>query len=290
MLAVCASLLILLWREYMLAPWTRDGRVSAEIVQMAPEVSGTVVRVNVVDNQFVHKGDLLYQIDPVRFQDAVDEAEATASAKQHDMQMKQATADRCARLPGAVSADAIETANDTAAVATANYRSAMSTLDVAKLNLERSTICSPVTGYVTNLRLRPGDYATSGIVKVAVVDSESFWITGYFEETKLRRIRTGDKAEIRLMGFDQIVTGHVESFSRGIADENDSPDHLRLPSVNPVFTWVRLAQRIPVRIQIDDVPHGVQLAAGMTCSVAVGSEMTSHGSEARLVDLLRTMQ
>ncbi len=257
---------------------------------MAPEVSGTVVSVNVADNQFVHKSDVLYQIDPVRFQDAVDEAEATALAKQHDMHMKQTTADRCARLPGAVSADAIETANDTAAVAEADYHSAMAALSVAKLNLERSTIRSPVTGYVTNLRLRPGDYATSGVVKVAVVDSESFWITGYFEETKLRRIRLGDKAEIRLMGFDQIVTGHVESFSRGIADENDNPDHLGLPSVNPVFTWVRLAQRIPVRIHIDDVPQAVQLAAGMTCSVAVGSEATSHGSEARLVDVLRTMQ
>ena len=157
----------------------------------------------------------------------------------------------------------------------------MAALDLAKLNLARSTVRAPVDGYVTNLRLRPGDYATAGVTKVAVLDAASFWITGYFEETKIRQIRVGDQAHIMLMGFDQPVTGHVESLGRGIQNSNDAPGHLGLPNVAATFSWVRLAQRIPVRIKIDRAPSGVELAAGMTATVEILASDAEAGTRER---------
>lgn len=290
MVAVAAALVVVLWREYMVAPWTRDGRVGAEVVQIAPEVSGTVRDVRVVDNQFVHHGDTLYIIDPERFRLAIENAQANVEAKRQEMGLRASTASRRSRLGnGIVSAEDIEQTGGQAVIARANYQQALAALDLAKLDLERATVRSPVDGYLTNLRLRPGEYATAGATKIAVLDAASFWVTGYFEETQLARIRTGDRAEIRMMGFDPLVTGHVESLGRGIADANDSPDHLGLPSVNPVFTWVRLAQRIPVRIHIDAVPTSVQLAAGMTCSVAVGPAAEGSGPKGTLVSWLHAL-
>ena len=280
-------LLVALWRTYMLAPWTRDGRVSAEVVRVSADVSGPIVAVPAADNQFVHRGDILYVIDPRRFRLAVDSAQARVSAKRADMALKAASAGRRNRLrPGIVAPEAIEQANGLAAMARADYDAALAAAQIAQLNLERVTIRAPVDGYVTNLRLRPGDYATAGITRLSIIDANGFWITGYFEETKLSGIAVGDRAEIRLMGFDPPVTGHVDSIGRGIADTNDNPDHLGLPSVNPVFTWVRLAQRIPIRIHIDALPPGVMLAAGMTCSIAIGDAAAGGRLLARL-DFLR---
>ncbi len=129
---------------------------------------------------------------------------------------------------------------------------------------------APVSGYVTHLRLRPGDYATAGETKVAIVDAHSFWVVGYFEETKLRHIRVGDAAQVVLMGYEPVITGHVESIGHGIGDSNDEAGGLGLPDVEPTFSWVRLAQRVPVRIHIDRLPEGVELVAGLSASVAVG--------------------
>lgn len=266
-------LLAALWRTYMLAPWTRDGRVSAE-------VSGTVVDVRAVDNQFVHRGDILYVIDPHRFRLALDSAQAVVLARREDAALKTAAARRRNQLsPGMVASEAVEQANGMVAIARADHDAAA---QVAEVNLDRTTIRAPVDGYVTNLRLRPGDYATASATRVSVIDAEGFWITAYFEETKLSRIAIGARAEIRLMGFEPPISGHVESIGHGIADANESRDHLGLPTVNPVFTWVRLAQRIPVRIHIDAVPPGVTLAAGMTCSVAVGEAVGGNRLLSRL--------
>ncbi|NTH16759.1 HlyD family secretion protein [Agrobacterium rhizogenes] len=285
--ALTVFFVAILWHEYVLAPWTRDGRVSADVVQIAPEVSGTVSALNVVDNQLVHRGDVLYVIDPERYQLAINAAQAEVDAKHDDMLILEATAERHNKLNGVVSAESIEQAGAAALVAKSAYNKAIVALNIAKLDMERSTIHSPVDGYVTNLRLHVGDYATAGTTKVAVLDANSFWITGYFEETKLRKIRVGDVAAIRLMGFDQRIEGRVESIGRGIADANEASGTLGLPEVDPVFTWVRLAQRIPVRIRIDSVPSGVNLAAGMTCSVAIG-EAATDGAKGHLVSLVRT--
>ncbi|QBP12527.1 HlyD family secretion protein [Cupriavidus metallidurans] len=281
-IVVAACLLIAaLWRAYVLAPWTRDGRVSAEVVQIMPEVSGTVAEVSVKDNQFVHRGDVLYRLDPLRFRLAVASAEAEMEKRHAEVALKASTAKRRNQLGSdVISAETIDLANGEAKIAKAAYDSAVAALDVARLNLDRATIKAPVDGYVTNFRLRTGDYATAGATKVSIVDSSSFWVTGYFEETKLAKIAPGKSADIHLMGFDAAVRGHVSSIGRGIADANDNPDHRGLQSVNPVFTWVRLAQRIPVRIQIDHIPDGVTLSAGMTCSIAVGDELPKGRLEA----------
>lgn len=257
------------WSHYGQTPWTRDARVGVDVVQIAPEVSGTVSFVPVVDNQYVHRGDILYKIDPERLQIAVALAEADVQAKRQDSIVRQATAQRYSQVRDAVSKEAVQQAGGAAAVASAAYQAAVAALNLAKLNLARSVIRSPVDGYVTNLRLRPGDYATAGVTKITILDSASFWITGYFEETKIRQINVGNPARIMLMGFEQPVSGHVDSIGRGIENSNDTPGHLGLPNVAATFSWVRLAQRIPVRIHIDRVAPGVELVAGMTATVEI---------------------
>ncbi|CUX03529.1 putative multidrug resistance membrane protein (MFP family) [Agrobacterium fabacearum S56] len=281
LVAVSAFIALKAWNQYERTPWTRDGRVGVDVVQIAPEVSGTVNAVSVVDNQYVRRGDILYEIDPERLRLAVALAEAEVEAKRQDVIVRQATARRHSQLKDVVSQEAAQQSSGAAAVAGAAYQSAVAALDLAKLNLARSTVRAPVDGYVTNLRLRPGDYATAGVTKVAVLDAASFWITGYFEETKIRQIRVGDRAHIMLMGFDQPVTGRVESLGRGIENSNDAPGHLGLPNVTATFSWVRLAQRIPVRIKIDRAPSDVELAAGMTATVEILASDSEAGTRER---------
>ena len=162
-----------------------------------------------------------------------------------------------------------QTYESNALAAQANYQQAVANLDQARVNLDRTQIRSPVNGYVTNLLAQLGDYATIGQNKISLVDADSFWIDGYFEETNLGSIREGDPARVKLMGYNQIVRGHVGGIARGINVPNAQPNQEGLASINPIFTWVRLAQRIPVRIQIDQVPDGVRLVAGMTATVEI---------------------
>lgn len=259
-----------LWRYYMLSPWTRDGRIRAETVNVAAEIFGKVTEVRVTENQFVHKGDVLFVVDPAEFQLDLARAEATLESKRQDMLIRQTLSQRRSHMSTeAVSAEEQQISESSAAVASAAYAEAKSQRDLVKLNLDRTVIRSPVNGYVNNLRLRVGDYAVVGQTKLTVIDSDSFWVLGYFEETKLARIHEGDSATIKLMGVDTPISGHVESISRGIADVNGATDSQGLADVNPVFYWVRLAQRIPIRIHIDHVPDDVTLAAGMTCTVVV---------------------
>jgi multidrug resistance efflux pump len=272
MVAVAAVLILALWRSYMLAPWTRDGRVLAQVVDIAPEVSGTVTEVRVEDNQFVHKGDVLFVIDPERFRLAIAEAQAQADAASEQQKLRQSDVKRRQGLTGIVSAEEQERFANTAVVAAATLEGAMAALDIAKLNLQRSTVTAPANGYVTHLRLRAGAYAAAGQPRIAIIDSDSFWINGYFEETKIAAIHVGDPARIKLMGAEAPLTGHVESLGRGIGDLDDATNAVGLPTVNPIFTWVRLAQRLPVRIAIDKVPAGVTLVSGMTASISVGGE------------------
>ena len=259
-----------LWRYYMLSPWTRDGRVRAETVNIAAEIYGKVEELDVTENQFVHRGDVLFVIDPEEFRDDVAKAKATMESRRQDMLIHEILAKRRNQMSAqAISIEEQQTSESMAAQTAAAYQEAKAEYDLAKLNLERTVVRSPVNGYVDNLRLRVGDYATVGQTKLTVIDSDSFWVFGYFEETKIPRIHEGDSAIIELMGGGPDISGHVETISRGIADQNGSTDTQGLASVNPVFYWVRLAQRIPVRIHIDHVPDDVTLAAGMTCTVVV---------------------
>ena len=275
-----------LWRAYVVAPWTRDGRVSAQIVRIAPEVSGTVAEVSVADDQYVKRGEVLYRIDNASFALALAQAEAQLAAAEVSLRQKSEEARRRRGMESLVPAEDIQRANQAVAIAQAELRGARVTVDRAKLDLARTELRAPTDGYVTRLRLNKGDYAVAGQPNLALIDAHSFWITGYFEETKLRGIKPGAAAQIRLMGFDQVLPGRVASIGRGITDSNQQADAQGLPSVEPSFSWVRLAQRIPVRVEFDHVPDEVVLAAGMTGSIKVTPSAGTPVPQSRLISLL----
>jgi len=269
-IAVAGALGWAMWNAYMGAPWTRDGTVRAYVVTMAVEVSGYIVELPVADNQFVHKGDLLMVIDPTNYKIAVSLAEAAVQQAQANAQNAEREAKRRQELSNlAATVEEKQTYASTAVASQAQLQQAQANLAQARVNLERTEIRSPVNGWVTNLLAQLGDYANVGQNEISVVDADSFWVDGYFEETNLEPIQVGDPASIKLMGYSQIVRGHVGSIARGINVANAQPNGQGLANVNPIFTWVRLAQRIPVRIHIDQVPEGVVLATGMTATVQI---------------------
>jgi multidrug resistance efflux pump len=279
-IALAGALAWAAWQAYMGTPWTRDGAVRAYVVTMAPEVAGQIVELPVADNQFVHKGDLLMVIDPTNYAIAVKLAEAAVAQAKADAQDKEAESVRRQELTTlSTSVEQKQLYASAAQMAQANLQQAMANLDQARVNLERTHIRSPVNGYVTNLLARLGNYANVGQIKISLVDADSFWVDGYFEETSLQAIREGDPANIKLMGYSQVVHGHVDSIARGIDVANVQPDQTGLASVNPIFTWVRLAQRVPVRIHIDQVPEGVRLVQGMTATVELRKTGTGANAD-----------
>jgi len=266
-----------LWHAYQDSPWTRDGRVRANVVNVAPDVSGAVVDIRVKDNQEVRIGDVLFTIDPARYQLALAEAEAALAGAKSLADQRQDELQRRERLTSvAISEEALTQARSAAQSAQAAYRQAEAALGTAKLNLARTEVHAPVNGHITNLLLERGDYATAGRPVVAIVDSDSYYVAGYFEETRLRHINVGDPVSIRLMGYDTPLTGHVQSIARAIADRDNVVNADLIANVNPTFSWVRLAQRIPVRIAIDNVPDGITLSAGMTATVVVTDDAGGH--------------
>ena len=259
-----------MWDAYMGAPWTRDGMVRVYVVTMAPEVAGRIVELLVKDNQFVHKGDLLMVIDPTDYKIAVRLNEAAVQQAQANALNAERQASRRQKLTDlAVTTEEKQTYSSNAVAVQAQYQQAVAKLEQARVNLQRTEIRSPVNGWVTNLLAQLGDYANVGTNIISLVDADSFWIDGYFEETNVAPIHVGDAATIKLMGYSQLLRGHVDSATRAINVANAQPNGQGLANVNPIFTWVRLAQRIPVRVHIDEVPEGVVLAAGMTASVQI---------------------
>jgi RND family efflux transporter MFP subunit len=265
----------ILWQDYVARPWTRDGTVRAYIVTLAPEISGRVTELPIRDNQLVHKGDLLMRIDPRDYQVAVDLANAAVDQATADYENKQAQRERRLKLTDlAASKEEQQTYTSAADMARAQVAQQKANLERARINLERTEIRAPVSGWVTNLLVRQGDYATAGQIAMSIVDAGSFWVDAYFEETALRRIAAGDPAKVWLLGYGKVLQGHVDSVARGIVVSNATPGKSGLASVNPIFTWVRLAQRIPVRIQIDQVPPEIKLVVGMTASIEVEPGLT----------------
>ena len=259
-----------IWQHYMYSPWTRDARVRADVVTIAPDVSGWVVELKVRDNQQVKAGDLLMSIDRERYQAELDQARAVADTRQQQLGLREHEAARRASLgPQAISAELRENAQINAQIARGELRQAQAAVKVAELNLARSEVRAPRDGQVTNLVLAQGNYVKAGQAVMALVDTNSFYVQAYFEETKLPRIQLGAPVEVWLMGGEDEIRGEVESISRGITDRNASPDGQLLANVEPTFNWVRLAQRIPVRIKLTSLPEQVQLSAGMTASVRV---------------------
>ncbi len=259
------------WTFYVEAPWTRDGRVRVQVANIAPQVSGQIVDVRVVDNQNVKKGDVLYVIDPVDFEVAVTSADAEVKNREADLSVKSAQAARREALSTvSTSVEEKQIYAGNAKIASAALESAQAQLRQAKINLERTQVRSTVNGRVTNLLMRVGDYARSGTSNLNIVDVDSYWIDGYFEETKMANIQVGASADIALMGYAQHLRGTVGSITLGISTANATASTQGLPDVNPIYTWVRLAQRVPVRIRIDHVPAEVPLVAGMTATVVIG--------------------
>jgi len=258
-----------LWEHYMNTPWTRDGRVRADIINVAADVNGYVVNVPVKDNQLVKKGDVLLEIDPEHYHIAVKQAESLVASRKATWEMRKVNAHRRADMDSLViSRENRDDASNIADSALADYQHALAQLDAAQLNLKRTKVLATVDGYVTNLNVHRGDYARVGDPKMAVIDQDSFWVYGFFEETKLPHIRVGDKADLQMMS-GEVLKGHVESISRGIYDRDNPESRELVADVNPTFNWVRLAQRVPVRIHIDEIPDGFLLAAGTTCTVIV---------------------
>ena len=264
---VAAVVIWNLWIYYEASPRTRDGRVRADVVGVAADVSGPILEVRVHDNQAVRRGDILFKLDKTRHELAVRQAMATAENAEAALTQAQREADRYKKLNDVASVQQLEQANTAVLQARAAMDQAKASLDIARLDLKRTTILAPVNGIVTNLTLRPGDYINAGAPVLALVDSDSFYVVGYFEETKLRNIHVGRPASIRLMGDDLILHGHVEGTSAAIEDSSRTVGANLLPNVNPSFTWVRLAQRVPVRIALDDPPAG--LVAGRTATVEI---------------------
>ncbi|MDZ5650253.1 HlyD family secretion protein [Nitrospirillum sp. BR 11828] len=272
-LAVVAVAALVGWRfwiYYMEEPWTRDGRVRADIVGVTPDVSGLVDEVLVRDNQTVTRGQVLFRIDKARFTLALQQADAAVAAKKASFDEAVLERNRYQSLSAsAVSREKQEQTIAAAREAEAVYLQAVADRNVAKLNLDRTEVVATVNGYITNFDLRPGDYVTAGKAVTALVDSDSLHVQGYFEETKLGRIHVGDTVTVRLMGDPRSFTGHVESIAAAIEDRERTDGSNLLANVNPTFSWVRLAQRIPVRVILDHPPADLRLIPGRTATVAV---------------------
>ncbi|AUC95516.1 HlyD family secretion protein [Bradyrhizobium sp. SK17] len=290
-IALAAILVALLtWQRYVMAPWTRDGTVRVQVANIAPQISGQIVDIRVVDNQFVRKGDVLYTVDPFDFEVAKLAGAATVQQRAADLQIKQLQSERRQRLSDlATTPEEQQIYAGNAVQAKAALDAAQQQLAQAEINLRRTKIFSPVNGYVTNLLMRVGDFAHAGTSNISVIDTDSFWIDGYFEETKMAQVCVGDHAEAKLMGYAQPIIGHVSTVTRGISASNAASGAQGLPNVDPVYTWVRLAQRVPVRIAIDQVPQGVPLVSGMTATVTIGQQAAADDSY-RLGRLLQNVE
>ena len=258
-----------LWNHYRVAPWTRDGRVRADIVQVAPDVSGLVDQVAVSDNQVVRKGDLLFTIDRARYRLALAQAEASVRSLRAQLAQAQRESARNKGLGELVAAELSEQTSSRIDQLEATIAQAASVAETARLNLQRTEVRAPVDGWVTNFDLRPGAYATTGRPILALVDQGTLRIVGYFEETKIPRIHVGDPVQVRIIGEGQVLAGRVQGIAAAIEDRELQGSSNLLANPNPTFNWVRLAQRIPVRIQLDAVPPDVQLIMGRTVTVDV---------------------
>jgi len=266
---VTVALVVLrwMWIHYERAPWTRDARVRADVVSVAPDESGFVASVAVDDNQIVRKGDPLFRLDTARYQIAARQAEAAVTRERALLAEATREAHRNDKLGELVALEVREQSEARVQEAAANLARGLADLAAARLDIQRAVIVAPVNGVVTNLELRPGDYLTTGRQALALVDSDSLHVDGYFEESTLRRIRVGDRVSVLLMGESRLIYGSVQSIAPAIDDRERSPTGNLVANINPTFSWVRLAQRVPVRIALDPSETEIRLIAGRTATV-----------------------
>jgi multidrug resistance efflux pump len=258
-------------KYYLYSPWTRDARVRANVVSVAADVAGYVDDIRVRNNQFVHEGDVLFVIDQDRYKLALATAEATVASTHAQYLMLLEQYQRRSKLaPGyTITIENLDNARRQSESAAANHQQAIASRDTAALNLKRTEVRASVNGFITNLNLAKGTYASQGQAVMALIDSDSYRVEGYFEETKILHIKAGASAEIHLMDGSPALQGTVLGIAMGITDQDNPNGPQLLSSINPTFTWVRLAQRIPVSIHITHVPPGVLISAGMTCTVVI---------------------
>ncbi|MCP3749947.1 HlyD family secretion protein [Pseudomonas sp. SBB6] len=263
---------VLVWQMvmyYMFAPWTRDGHIRADVIQIAPDVSGLIQQVAVRDNQVVKRGDVLFTIDQDRFHLALRQAQATLAERKETLAQAQREARRNRGLGNLVAQEQLEESQSRQARAESALAEAQVAVDAAQLNLDRSVVRSPVDGYLNDRAPRAHEFVSAGRPVLSVVDSDSYHVDGYFEETKLAGIHIGQAVDIRVLGDNTRLSGRVQSIAAGIEDRDRSSGANLLPNVNPAFSWVRLAQRIPVRIAFDEVPADFRMIAGRTATVSI---------------------
>ena len=275
-IAVTAALLVAaayaaraLWTRSEADPWTRDGRVRADVVQVAPDVAGLVARVFVTNDQPVKRGAPLFQIDRDRYALALRQAAGAVAMQQAALREARTEAARNHQLGELVPAEITQQGDAKVAQGEAALDEATAARDVAALNLRRTLVVAPADGVMSDLSLHTGDYVSPGKPVLALIDSASLRIEGYFEETKLAHVHVGQAATIRVMGESEPLRGHVTSIAAAIEDHDRTGGSNLLPSINPSFSWVRLAQRVPVRIAIDQRPAGLALISGRTATVTL---------------------
>lgn len=269
--AVAIIAIWLVWNYYMQSPWTRDGKIRAEQVSITPQVSGSIQELNVEDNQLVKAGTVLFRIDDTPYKIAVLNAEAGLAKAQSEQLKASREASRRHNLPqNFISEEDRDSANLAEKAAKAVVSAAQATLEHARWQLSQTVVKAPVDGWVTNLSTRVGNYASEGKAVFALVDSHSFYVVGYFEETKLRHIRSGDRADIILYSSGKTLQGHVSSIGRAIYDQSVDSNKDLVADIKPNVPWVRLAQRVPVRIEFDTLPQDITLVSGTTCTVSIG--------------------
>jgi RND family efflux transporter MFP subunit len=257
------------WNDYMHSPWTRDGRIRADIVTVAPDVSGWVNELNITNDQAVKKGDLLFSVDQKRYQAALNQSKANTENALYSWQLAKHKYERRTALLSqkAISAEDLEASRISTEIAKANYDLAVAQQEAAQLNFDRTKVYAPVSGHIINLNLRQGNYVGQGSPVFAIVQSDSFYVTAYFEETKIPLIHLNQQAKITLLSGGKPLTGQVVSIGKAIANTNTQSNGQLLPQVQQTFNWVRLSQRIPVDIKLDSLNAERQLSAGMTATI-----------------------
>lgn len=281
---IAAAIVVIKYRYYLTNPWTRDGQVHAQVIQIAPRISGPIVSLPIVDNQQVKAGDLLFEIDPRTFEAAVKKAQAELQQAQVEARDAKEEADRARKIRkrdrGAMSQQQLERKRNNQSSAEAAVLSAEAQLEQAQLNVEFTNVKAPVDGYVTNLNLRLGSQAVANQPALALIDINSYWIHGYFREDRIDGVKPGDRAIVTLMSYpDRPLEGRVDSLGWGIAQDDGSTGYNLLPNINATFEWIRLAQRVPVRVHLIDPPEDIPLRVGTTASVMVMTGSNSSAAE-----------
>ena len=262
------------WSHYLYSPWTRDGRVRGDIITITPDVSGWVNQLNVKDNQVVNKGDVLFTVDDTRYKATIAELNAKTESQKLTWELAKHKYKRRIALTNGnlVSKETIDEAHIDTELARTSYELALAQLNTAKIDLERTQILAPEDGTLINLNLRYGNYVSKGNAVFSLVKKDSLYVTGYFEETKIPFIHLGQSADINLMSGGHVLHGKVISIGKAIANTNVTTNGQLLPQINQTFNWVRLAQRIPVDIQLEAIAPDIELSVGMTASIQLHTD------------------